>query len=665
MRYNLESFLPINAFQPRGRSPFSYGMTLEGGGGGGFNPISAISDAVSGVSDALASIDPGPAIGDAGVAIDKGVNDAIPGGWAMVGAVALTIATWGTVDLEGEALAAEAAAEAADAGAVAAESGAVATEAGVAGAGATEAGATAGELTAEEAAKFSGQELMKQAGTSALKSAGMNALGQVIQTGNIDPTKVAISGLTGAVTGGLGNTLNQYGANQLLSSGLAGTAGGALNASLNGQDIGRGALVGGVGGTVGGATQMAGQALGLDPTLQGALSGATRGMTGALLNNQSVGTGALSGALVGGASSLANQAGNAISNEATGNTGNSLLGQVLGGVAGAETKSLLNPTSAPQRTVLAGAPKSTQQAGVLPRAGTASQIQNPAQVAGFMPTMSPTGNPIYGNANSSSNLAGATGMPSMASTTSNQSDLALPGGVAGVPMASSPNANTGYSSSMFPSSGLNASGLPAPLQAGIMQSEIPQDISPEQLAQLKQLDPSLLNQLTKNMPVNAKNGGHIKGYAVGGILDFPASAYDKTTALFAPMAEPRNSKVPYGNPTGSHWRPLSQTHFVNGQKDGGEQHIPEFVTGETGHYVKGRGDGQSDDIPAMLADGEYVFDADTVAQLGNGSSDAGAKLLDHFRESLREHKRSAPSDKIPPKANPLAYMKEALKRHKG
>ena len=97
--------------------------------------------------------------------------------------------------------------------------------------------------------------------------------------------------------------------------------------------------------------------------------------------------------------------------------------------------------------------------------------------------------------------------------------------------------------------------------------------------------------------------------------------------------------------------------------DDGEEHIPEFITGATGHYVKGRGDGQSDDIPAMLADGEYVFDADTVAQLGNGSSDAGAKLLDHFREALREHKRSASADKIPPKASPLAYMKEALKRH--
>ena len=93
------------------------------------------------------------------------------------------------------------------------------------------------------------------------------------------------------------------------------------------------------------------------------------------------------------------------------------------------------------------------------------------------------------------------------------------------------------------------------------------------------------------------------------------------------------------------------------------EHVPEFITGATGHYVKGKGDGQSDDIPAMLADGEYVFDADTVAQLGNGSSDAGAKLLDHFREALREHKRSAPNHSIPPKSSPLQYMKEALKRH--
>jgi hypothetical protein len=97
-----------------------------------------------------------------------------------------------------------------------------------------------------------------------------------------------------------------------------------------------------------------------------------------------------------------------------------------------------------------------------------------------------------------------------------------------------------------------------------------------------------------------------------------------------------------------------------GFKKGGpvSQHVPEFITGETGYYVRGKGDGQSDDIPAMLADGEYVFDADVVAALGNGSNEAGAEILDKMREAIRKHKRSAPPGKIPPKAkSPLEYLK--------
>ena len=79
-----------------------------------------------------------------------------------------------------------------------------------------------------------------------------------------------------------------------------------------------------------------------------------------------------------------------------------------------------------------------------------------------------------------------------------------------------------------------------------------------------------------------------------------------------------------------------------------------------GSAVHGAGDGQSDDIPAMLADGEYVIDSETVAQIGNGSTKAGAQALDKFRESIRAHKRSAPVDKIPPKTKALtSYLKGA------
>ena len=79
-----------------------------------------------------------------------------------------------------------------------------------------------------------------------------------------------------------------------------------------------------------------------------------------------------------------------------------------------------------------------------------------------------------------------------------------------------------------------------------------------------------------------------------------------------------------------------------------------------GSAVHGEGDGQSDDIPAMLADGEYVIDSETVAQIGNGSTKAGAQALDNFRESIRAHKRSAPVNKIPPKTKALtSYLKGA------
>jgi hypothetical protein len=80
------------------------------------------------------------------------------------------------------------------------------------------------------------------------------------------------------------------------------------------------------------------------------------------------------------------------------------------------------------------------------------------------------------------------------------------------------------------------------------------------------------------------------------------------------------------------------------------------------HYVQGAGGGQDDLIPAKLADGEYVFDAEIVAALGDGSNKEGAKKLDAMREAIRKHKRSGSTKSIPPAAkSPLQYLKEANK----
>jgi hypothetical protein len=118
-------------------------------------------------------------------------------------------------------------------------------------------------------------------------------------------------------------------------------------------------------------------------------------------------------------------------------------------------------------------------------------------------------------------------------------------------------------------------------------------------------------------------------------------------------------------------RELASVLGQKGYKVGGSVHVPGpegklYAKHETrGFAVGGPGTGQSDDIPTMLSDGEYVFDADTVAALGDGSSKAGAEILDKFRQEIRSHKRSAPADRIPPKAkSPLAYLK-AAKKSKG
>ena len=66
-------------------------------------------------------------------------------------------------------------------------------------------------------------------------------------------------------------------------------------------------------------------------------------------------------------------------------------------------------------------------------------------------------------------------------------------------------------------------------------------------------------------------------------------------------------------------------------KRGGPSRRTEFA-------VNGAGTGRSDDIPAVLSDGEYVIDAETVALLGDGSNKAGAKKLDELRIKVRKHK---------------------------
>ena len=63
-----------------------------------------------------------------------------------------------------------------------------------------------------------------------------------------------------------------------------------------------------------------------------------------------------------------------------------------------------------------------------------------------------------------------------------------------------------------------------------------------------------------------------------------------------------------------------------------------------GKYLNGASDGMADEVPARidgkqearLSDGEFVIPADVVSHLGNGNSDAGAKMLKSMMDRVRK-----------------------------
>ena len=166
-------------------------------------------------------------------------------------------------------------------------------------------------------------------------------------------------------------------------------------------------------------------------------------------------------------------------------------------------------------------------------------------------------------------------------------------------------------------------------------------------------DPKLLENIQ-----NANTGGIIRHMSEGGDL---------------PMTEARmrGKQAAKANLFGLTGSPLASAPTIFGHAAGGsipDGHNPQFFSeGGLGsienRYVTGDGDGTSDSIPAMLANGEFVIPADVVSSLGNGSNDSGAKILDEFLNTIREHKRRADAKHLPPDSKgALGYLLEAKKK---
>jgi hypothetical protein len=182
----------------------------------------------------------------------------------------------------------------------------------------------------------------------------------------------------------------------------------------------------------------------------------------------------------------------------------------------------------------------------------------------------------------------------------------------------------------------------------------------------------LLGEVEMGEPQNFSNGGST---ATQGI-------YDLSTTASSPFLGGGNAdikalkpgvvkgKINYalpGYPFGQEWKAAKAGGSIQNAPKG---HNPEFFSeGGLGQmkntYVKGKGDGTSDSIAAMLANGEFVIPADVVSSLGNGSNDSGAKVLDEFLRTIRAHKRKADPKGLPPDSKgALGYLAAAKKKVK-
>ena len=93
----------------------------------------------------------------------------------------------------------------------------------------------------------------------------------------------------------------------------------------------------------------------------------------------------------------------------------------------------------------------------------------------------------------------------------------------------------------------------------------------------------------------------------------------------------------------------------------GDQFLEEIALSMAEERISMQGDGMSDSIPAMLgeeqvalSEGEYVVPADTVADLGNGSTDAGGRAMDRMVQEVRMQTRGTPAQR--PSIDPSDFM---------
>ena len=147
-------------------------------------------------------------------------------------------------------------------------------------------------------------------------------------------------------------------------------------------------------------------------------------------------------------------------------------------------------------------------------------------------------------------------------------------------------------------------------------------------------------------------GNSYGSFAAGGITDL--DIYDQTPQI----QNPGTLDIPSRNEVTNNQGYMGDS--VQMMAHGGISDLGDYSDG--GRLLKGPGDGVSDGIPASiggkqparLAEGEFVVPARIVSELGNGSTDAGAKRLYQMMDRIQsERKKTTGKGKF--SDNPKAY----------
>jgi len=252
-----------------------------------------------------------------------------------------------------------------------------------------------------------------------------------------------------------------------------------------------------------------------------------------------------------------------------------------------------------------------------------------------------TGAAIYGGASA------PTSAPVSAATAAPIDDLVVPGGSgvsSGLPMDRAP---ISPSSAPIPGVGANA----------------PEPTTMSGLGSLAgELGSTALKAITPTSAMDALKMASTGATAYGSIKSLQELEAQKKEAerILQQQAQERAEDVAWAQgvlrdyPINYRRLTAEDVRAQQGMAGGGLAGLNAFKSGGEPRFLKGGGDGMSDDIPATiggrqkaaLSDGEFVIPADVVSHLGNGSSRAGAKklysMMDNIRKARTGKKRQAP-----------------------